>query len=210
MRKKTAGLVLAVAGAVLIASALLLFFHNQKEDCRAGEQSQAVLEEMHQIQDDGGAALPVGSLPTPTNGSEEAGIPEIPTVQIDGYDYIGTLTIPALALEPPVMAEWDYDRLLIAPCRQFGTTQTNDLVIAAHNYTRHFGLLYELSPGDAVIFTAPDGAGIDYVVAEVRTLAPDEVEAVQNSGHALTLYTCTSGGVARTAVFCDRASAGKK
>lgn len=137
-------------------------------------------------------------------------IPEIPTVQIDGYDYIGTLTIPALELELPVMAEWDYDRLLIAPCRQFGTTQTNDLVIAAHNYTRHFGLLYELSPGDAVIFTAPDGAGIDYVVAEVRTLAPDEVEAVQNSGHALTLYTCTSGGVARTAVFCDRASAGKK
>ena len=171
MRKKKAGLVLAAAGVVLIALALLLLFHNRKEDRRAGEQSQAVLEEMHRIQDDGGATLPVGSL-------------------------------------PPV--EWDYDRLLIAPCRQFGTTQTNDLVIAAHNYTRHFGLLYELSPGDAVIFTAPDGARIDYAVAEVRTLAPDEVEAVQNSGHALTLYTCTSGGVARTAVFCDRATAGKK
>lgn len=209
MRKKTAGLVLAAAGVVLIALALLLLFHNRKEDRRAGEQSQAVLEEMHRIQDDGGATLPVGSLPPdPTSGKAQSA--EMPTVQIDGYDYIGTLTIPALELELPVMAEWDYDRLLIAPCRQFGTTQTNDLVIAAHNYTRHFGLLYELSPGDAVIFTAPDGARIDYAVAEVRTLAPDEVEAVQNSGHALTLYTCTSGGVARTAVFCDRATAGKK
>ena len=208
MRKKTAGLVLAAAGAVLILSALLLLFHNRQEDRQAGERSQAVLEELRRVATDD-ATLPVGSL-TATEGPEATQVPEMPTVQIDGYDYIGTLTIPALELELPVMAQWDYDRLTIAPCRQFGTTQTNDLVIAAHNYTRHFGLLYELSPGDAVIFTAPDGAGIDYVVAEVRTLAPDEVEAVQNSGHALTLYTCTSGGVARTAVFCDRASAGKK
>lgn len=204
MRKKTAGLVLAAAGAVLILSALLLLFHNQKEDRRAGEQSQAVMEEMHRIQDDGGATLPVGSLP-PDRTSEETQPAEMPTVQIDGYDYIGSLTIPALELELPVMAEWDYDRLLIAPCRQFGTTQTNDLVIAAHNYTRHFGLLYELSPGDGVIFTAPDGSQISYTVAEVSTLAPDAVEEVQNSGYALTLYTCTSGGVARTVVFCSRA-----
>lgn len=74
----------------------------------------------------------------------------------------------------------------------------------AHNYIVHFGLLYQLSPGDTVAFRGVDGAEIDYAVAEVSTLAPDEVEAVQNSGYALTLYTCTSGGVARTVVFCDR------
>ena len=68
----------------------------------------------------------------------------------------------------------------------------------------HFGLLYQLSPGDTVAFRGVDGSEIDYAVAEVSTLAPDEVEAVQNSGYALTLYTCTSGGVARTVVFCDR------
>ena len=42
MRKKTAGLVLAAAGAVLILSALLLLFHNRQ----AGERSQAVPEEL--------------------------------------------------------------------------------------------------------------------------------------------------------------------
>ena len=149
------------------------------------------------------ATLPVGSLAA-TEGPEATQVPEMPTAQIDGYDYIGTLTIPALELELPVMAQWDYDRLTIAPCRQFGTTQTDDLVIAAHNYIVHFGLLYQLSPGDTVAFRGVDGAEIDYAVAEVSTLAPDEVEAVQNSGYALTLYTCTSGGVARTVVFCDR------
>lgn len=120
MRKKTAGLVLAAAGAVLILSALLLLFHNRQ----AGERSQAVLEELRRVATDD-ATLPVGSLAA-TEGPEATQVPEMPTAQIDGYDYIGTLTIPALELGLPVMAQWDYDRLTIAPCRQFGTTQTDD------------------------------------------------------------------------------------
>ena len=61
MRKKTAGLVLAAAGAVLILSALLLLFHNRQEDRQAGERSQAVLEELRRVATDD-ATLPVGSL----------------------------------------------------------------------------------------------------------------------------------------------------
>ena len=49
------------------------------------------------------ATLPVGSLAA-TEGPEATQVPEMPTAQIDGYDYIGTLTIPALELELPVMA----------------------------------------------------------------------------------------------------------
>ena len=36
---------------------------------------------------------------------------------IDGNEYIGYLTIPALGLELPVMAELDSARLETAPCR---------------------------------------------------------------------------------------------
>ena len=41
-------------------------------------------------------------------------------------------------------------------------------------------------------------------VAVVDTLAPTEVEAVQNSDYDLVLYTCTYGGKTRVTVFCDR------
>ena len=68
MRKKTAGLVLAAAGAVLILSALLLLFHNRQEDRQAGERSQAVLEELRRVATDD-ATLPVGSL-VATEGPE--------------------------------------------------------------------------------------------------------------------------------------------
>ena len=108
-------------------------------------------------------------------------------------------------LKLPVMSKWDYTRLQIAPCRQFGSSRTDDLVIAAHNYRNHFGRLKELAVGDSVAFTDMEGIVNTYRVEKVETLQPTEVAAVQNSGHDLVLYTCTKGGKTRVTVFCDRA-----
>ena len=130
---------------------------------------------------------------------------DMPITYFDGYGDIGYLEIPSLWLKLPVMAEWDYSRLQIAPCRQSGATFTDDLVIAAHNYNNHFGRLKNLNPGDTVTFTDMDGIVSTYAVTEVTTIAPDNVEAVIESGHDLVLYTCTPGGQTRVTVFCDRA-----
>lgn len=130
--------------------------------------------------------------------------PEMPTVVINGYAYVGYLELPTLELKLPVMSKWDYTRLQIAPCRQFGSSRTDDLVIAAHNYQNHFGRLKELVVGDAVTFTDIEGIVNTYSVERVETLNPTEVDAVQNSDHDLVLYTCTKGGKTRVTVFCDR------
>ncbi|MGN1008377.1 MAG: sortase [Butyricicoccus sp.] len=130
--------------------------------------------------------------------------PDLPVVELGGYEYVGVISIPALELNLPVMAEWNYNRLRIAPCRQFGSSRTDDLVIAAHNYKTHFGLLKELSPGDAVTFTDMANIVNDYAVVKTDVLKPNEVDAVQNSGYDLVLYTCTLGGATRVVVFCDR------
>ena len=102
------------------------------------------------------------------------------------------------------MSEWDYDRLRVAPCRQFGSSRTDDLVIAAHNYKSHFGKLSQLLSGSVVHFTDMDGIENTYEVAKIETLPPDAVDAVQNSGYDLILYTCTPGGKTRVTVFCSR------
>lgn len=135
---------------------------------------------------------------------QETLAPELPVTEIDGYGYVGYLSIPKLELELPVMSEWDYARLKIAPCRQFGSSRTDDLVIAAHNYKKHFGHLKDLEAGDEVGFTDMEGIENLYEVIRVETLKPTEVDAVQNSDHDLVLYTCTYGGKTRVTVFCDR------
>ena len=203
---KKAGIVFVVVGAVLILSALSLFFYNQNEDAQAGQEAENLLSQVQAVIPEIGtepSTVPDETTPSETV-PEETIDPEMPVVEIDGYGYVGYLSIPDLELELPVMSEWDYDRLRVAPCRQFGSSRTDDLVIAAHNYKNHFGRLSQLESGDAIAFTDMDGIENKYEVILIDTLAPDEVEAVQNSGYDLVLYTCTYGGKTRVTVFCNR------
>ncbi len=209
MPKKT-GIAIVAVGAVLILSALLLLLYNRYEDAHAGQEAENLLTDIEaaiaaQTTDTPAATMPNkgGNTATP---SPTALDPEMPVVTLDGYEYVGYVEIPVLALKLPVMADWDYTRLKVAPCRQFGSSRTDDLVIAAHNYENHFGRLKELTKGDTIIFTDMEGIVNTYSVEKIETLKPDEVDAVQNSGYDLVLYTCTKGGKTRVTVFCNRAA----
>lgn len=187
---KKVGIIFVTVGTALILSALSLFLYNRYEDTQAGQKAESLLVGVLSAMEDQKAQNELS--------------PDLPVVELGGYEYVGVISIPALELKLPVMAEWDYNRLRIAPCRQFGSSRTDDLVIAAHNYKTHFGLLKELSPGDAVTFTDMANIVNDYAVVKTDVLKPNEVDAVQNSGYDLVLYTCTLGGATRVVVFCDR------
>lgn len=196
---KKAGLVFLTAGAVLILSALSLFIYNRNEDSQAGQNAEALLSDVQShIAASTASAAPEDTLPAETLP------PEMPVLEIDGYGYVGYLSIPDLELELPVMAEWDYERLKLAPCRQHGSSRTDDLVIAAHNYSTHFGRLSTLEQGAVVEFTDMDGVKNTYTVDKTEILAPTDVDAVLNSRHDLVLYTCTPGGQTRVGTFCTR------
>lgn len=127
------------------------------------------------------------------------------TAAVNGYSYLGYLTIPALNLELPVMTDWSYSRLKIAPCRYYGLHHTDNMVIAAHNYKRHFGYISSLEIGDKVIFTDMQGVPIVYYVALIETLDPYDIDGMIETGWDLTLFTCTYGGANRVTVRCERA-----
>lgn len=181
------------AGTALILAAMLLLWYNRQEDDRAGATSESLVE---RIEASMGAEETAGE-----QADEEDGMT---VVMLDGYAYIGCVEIPAIDRRLPVMADWSYQQLQLSPCRQFGSVESNDLVIAAHNYDSHFGRLKELTEGAEVLFTDMDGNVTAYTVARVAVLQPDELDVVRESGHDLVLYTCTKGGRTRVAVFCDR------
>ena len=193
-----------VLGALLILAAAALLAYNKWDAARADKAAQQALGELEQ------------TLTTTVEEKAKSETvvlqPELDPAQpmteteLDGWSYIGYLSIPSIGLDLPVMSEWSYPRLKIAPCRQFGSSRTDDLVIAAHNYESHFGKLTSLTAGDSVTFTDMDGIVNEYVVNKVEVLDPHSVEEVEHSGYALVLYTCTYGGKTRVTVFCDRAS----
>ena len=186
---KKSGVILISLGAVLILAALLLLLYNRSEDRRAGQEAESLLE-------DARSAISANAAP------EE---PQEEPVEEITYDYAGVIAIPDLSLELPVIDQWSYARLKVAPCRQSGAAADGDLVIAAHNYKSHFGYLDRLEPGASVIFTDMEGTVYRYAVEEIRQLEPEDVEDVSSvfsSEYPLVLYTCTPGGKARVAVFC--------
>ena len=131
----------------------------------------------------------------------------MPAVDVGGYDYIGFLSIPVLNLELPVMSEWSYPRLKLAPCRFDGSAYTDDLIVAAHNYQRHFGRLKTLNIGDTVVFTDMEGNVFSYVVSGMEQLLPSQGKAMRAGDWDLTLFTCTVGGQQRVTIRCERTEA---
>ena len=128
---------------------------------------------------------------------------EMLITQVNGYDCIGVLSIPVLELELPVLTDWSYAKLKIAPCHYFGSYFEKDFVIAAHNYRSHFGRLSELQPKDLVLFTDVSGTVRCYEVVLLETLPGNATEEMITSGFDLSLYTCTPGGASRVTVRCS-------
>ena len=132
--------------------------------------------------------------------------PKVITTQVDGYDCMGILSIPVLELELPVLTDWDYEKLKLAPCQYYGSYNEENFVIAAHNYQSHFGRLSELQPKDLILFTDISGTVHCYEVVLLETLPANAIEEMVASGFDLSLYTCTPGGASRVTVRCSAVS----
>ena len=129
---------------------------------------------------------------------------EMAVTQVNGYDCIGILSIPVLEVELPVLTDWSYEKLKVAPCLYYGNYFEPDFVIAAHNYRSHFGRLSSLVPGDIITFTDVTGNVYYYEVVLLETLAETATEEMITSGFDLSLYTCTPGGGSRVTVRCNK------
>lgn len=206
MRNKI-GKVCILLGVILILGACGLLYRNQTEAREAQRAADEALSEM----------LTYFTAPTQPEHTEETEPlenpeistvypdpydPEMTVVDIEGYGYIGYLSIPDLGKVLPVMSQWDYDRLKIAPCRYNGSTKTGDLILCAHNYDSHFGDIASMSIGAEITFTDMDGIVTVYEVAEITVLQPTAIEEMESGEYPLTLFTCTYGGQSRVTVRC--------
>lgn len=210
--KRKLGFLFMILGACLVASALILLLGNRSESEQAGESSDTVLDAVREVISDRTEQREDNPTPPahvdPYDEEEVLRSYEMTVEVINGYGYIGYLSIPAIELELPVMEDWDYTRLKIAPCRQMGSTKSDDIVIAGHNFDRHFGRLSKLKPGDAAFFTDMDGETIEYAVVSVEILGATDVDRLLEEGWDMTLYTCTYGGRNRVIVRLVRKNVG--
>lgn len=197
MKMKKSNVFISI-GLLFIIAALFIAIGNVQVSNKADETAQRIVFQVE-------AEIPEEpDMLIPNHYPER----EMPTVQVEEYRYIGTLEIPSLELTLPVMEEWDETRLKISPCRYYGSVYQDNLVIAGHNYARHFRYIKKLPMESEIIFTDAEGNVYTYFVAWVETLQAEQIEEMTFQSEEpendwdLTLFTCTTGGGSRYTVRC--------
>lgn len=199
------GLCWIVMGMALIIAALSLVLFNYCQSLKSGEDANSYLSELKK------------NIPE-TNESEFEDVKEGLDIAaeyemqqdsqeeivetVDSYDFLGYITIPDLGIELPVLSEYVYKNLKIAPCRYSGSVQSGDLIICAHNYKTHFGKINELNTGSMIYFTECSGAVHEYEVVETDLIGGYDSTAMSDNEDEwdLTLFTCTLSGTNRVTV----------
>ena len=209
-RKNRLGRFFTGAGLILVAGAVLLLMYNLWDSRRAEESQEEILAEYLSENkkasevpaDPDGEAADSQDIPDYMLNPDME-MPEFTLSSLGDISCIGILEIPALDLQMPVISEWSYPALRLAPCRYTGSAYKGDLVIAAHNYQSHFGRLKTLSTGSEVIFTDAVGNRFVYQVAVIEALTPWSVEDMTSGEWPLSLFTCTLDSQNRVTVRCE-------
>lgn len=205
--KQKIGKICMVLGALLILASLGLLAYNKWDAARADKAAQTALGELENTL--------TKTIEEKNKADDVVLQPELDPdqpmteVELDGWNYIGYLSIPSIGLNLPVMSEWSYAGLKIAPGRYSGSTYADNMVVCAHNYAKHFSPIKWLAEGAEVYFTDMDGMRWSYEVSAVETIQPTQIEKMtekteDSENWDLTLFTCTTGGSARCAVRCVR------
>ncbi len=212
--KKICSRCCVILGTILIISALSLVLYNMNENNKSGEVSEAVLNDIKIKISEQSKTVETTEI-TENYKFIEPYVQETTTlkeehfIEIDGNSYIGFIAIPSLSIELPVMSQWSYDNLKISPCRYQGSISENNLIIAAHNYSRHFGEINKLYSNDEIIFTDADGVSYTYKVVHTEMIDGMAVsEMVENTDNNwdLTIFTCNLSGQSRVTVRAVRFS----
>lgn len=197
-------------GTMLILSALFLCIYNIRQDQKASKGSHKILYQLKAVipqptaneadtpSKDKPFANPADDLFAPYETEQEA-----KPIEIDGVYYCGIITIPSLDIELPVADSWSYTALKISPCRYSGGIGTKDIIIAAHNFSSHFGRISELNAQDEIIFTDTNGTQHHfrtYLILNIDGYDIDEMFSGSSEDWDLTIFTCTLSGKSRVAV----------
>lgn len=187
-----------ILGGIFLLIAALLLLQNASAERNATNASNtalaAIAAQSSVASNDDSDTTPESNIP---NGSDASNI------TVDGATYGGVLAIASLNLSLPIQTDFSYDNLKSSPC--IYTQDDNDaLVIAAHNYTAHFGSLPQLSIGDAVTYTTLDGNTYTYTVSEIVTIEETDLAAIDGSAEELVLFTCNiNDNSQRVVVRCN-------
>lgn len=125
---------------------------------------------------------------------------QIPYIEYEGYQVIGTIQISKINIEYPILIETNEDSLEKSITR-VGNGKVNEignLTLSGHNYLdgSMFGKIDQLEKNDEILILDLNGNRITYKIFDIFVTNPNDVSAlepVEEGTREVTLITCTNG-----------------
>lgn len=125
---------------------------------------------------------------------------EIPYIEFQGYQVIGTIKIPKINIEYPILISSTKESLKKSISR-FGEGKVNEignLCLAGHNYIdgSMFGKINQLENGDEISILDLYGNEVTYTVFNKYITNPNDskvLESINKDKKEVTLITCING-----------------
>lgn len=128
----------------------------------------------------------------------------------DTYNTVGTVSIPSIDVNYPILSETTEKLLKVSVCKFWGSdpNEVGNLCIAGHNYRnkKFFSKVPNLVVGDIIKVTDLSGNTVDYKVYDKYTVSPDDVSCTSqltNGKRIVTLITCTNDSKQRVVVKAE-------
>lgn len=207
-RRQKRGCILMLLGLTLILCAVGIHLAEQQQDNRAGESAHILLQQLEMSRAE--VVLPESGEGIPTDGDlsmledgmdTRPAITKMPEKSFYGYAMIGTIRVASVGIRLPVLSQWSYSLLDVAPCRYSGSVPGGDMIVMGHNYKSHFSPLHYVKEDAEVEFENVNGILSRYRVAEIVVVHKSEKDALE-SDYPLTLFTCMPNGRDRLLIRC--------
>lgn len=126
------------------------------------------------------------------------------------YETVGTISIPSINVNYPILSETDDDLLKVSVCKFWGSNpnEVGNLCIAGHNYRnkRFFSKVPTLKVGDTIEITDVNKNTLKYSVYDKYTVDPSDTSCtsqITNGKKIITLITCTDDSKQRVIVQAE-------
>ena len=171
---------LVVLGIALVCAAAGMLGHRFVTSAMAGKTTDGILAQLT-------ARMPQ-SYKAPSTSKIKPKDVGMPVLDVQGFNYVGTIAIPTLGLDLPVCANLDNERLLLSPCCYAGSYITDDLIICGEGYSSHFGNIQSVGIKDEVRLVTVDGTLYRYIVSNVETDRLQDIDKIYDDWD-LALFT---------------------
>lgn len=124
---------------------------------------------------------------------EERGNNMMPSLEVDGNNYVALLEVPQHKFELPVVSSWKLGDVEAAPCRYTGSIYDKTLIIGSSDEEGQMSFVEDMEIDDVIYLTDMSGGKYEYKVTAIQHSDKATDEKLKNGEFDLTIFVRSSG-----------------